>query len=224
MPALRFYGTYAHPVTGIKSNLNWTLMGSLQRQPIRNNNLNSSVVTQTISGQWGLSSSQLEKLDYNLSMNLGWNRFRNEGSTWSAYRTHTANARAQYTLRKRWVLGTDYSWTYFGGLDQSFNASVHLMNLSVAAKVFPNRLGELRVSVFDVLAQNRSVNRIINEIYLEDSRNTALGQFVMLTFTYNFRNFGRPPRDIPAEGNSPMGMPHMPGGHGDPSRPWGTWR
>jgi hypothetical protein len=224
LPALRFYGTYAHPVTSIKSNLNWTLMGSLQRQPVRNNQVNTSVVTQSLSGQWGLSSSQLEQLDYNISLNMGWNRFRNQGP-WSVYWTHTANARAQYTYRKRWVLGSDYSWTYFGGLDQSFNASVHLLNISLAAKVLPNRLGEFRISIFDVLGQNRSVNRVINEVYLEDNRNTALGQFVMLTFTYNFRNFGRPPRDNPADSPQPMSMPQgLPPGHGDPSRPWGTWR
>ena len=240
MPALRFYGTYAYPVTGIKSNLNWTLMGSLQRQPVRNNRENSSVVTQSLSGQWSLSSSQLEQLDYNLSLNMGWNRFRNEGflatnsggggldlakGSWAVYWTHTANARVQYTFRKRWVLGSDYTWIYFGGLDQSFNASVHLMNLSLAAKVLPNRLGEFRISVFDVLGQNRSVNRVISEVYLEDNRNTALGQFVMLTFTYNFRNFGRPPRDVPAEAPYPMGIPPgMPPGHSDPTRPRGDWR
>jgi hypothetical protein len=106
-------------------------------------------------------------------------------------------------------------------LDQSFNASVHLLNMSLAAKILPNRLGEIRISVFDVLGQNRSVNRVINEVYLEDNRNTALGQFVMLTFTYNFRNFGRPSRENTFESPHPMGMPP---GHGDPSRPWSNWR
>ena len=218
---LRWYSTYAHPWAWLKANMNWTLTSGHLDQPVRNNGRDSRVTTQNLGLQWGLSSSRSEKWDYNVSLNLGWNRYRNINQTvkgaWLPYQTHAANARVQYTWRKRWILGSDYAWTYWGGLDQGFNANVHLMNFSVATKVLSNQLGEWRLSVFDLLGQNRSVSRTLTELYVDDNRNTALGRFVMLTFTYNFRNFGKPSRELPTENR-------VPSGHADPNRPWEGWR
>jgi hypothetical protein len=91
------------------------------------------------------------------------------------------------------------------------------MNLSLAAKVLPNRLGEWRLSVFDLLGQNRSVSRTVSELFVDDNRNTALGRFLMLTFTYNFRNFGQPARESSLQNSNPTGHPGM-------MRPNGGWR
>jgi hypothetical protein len=217
----RWYSTYAHPFAWLKANMNWTLTLGHLDQPVRNNGLDSRVKTQNIGLLWGLSSSQSEQWDYNITLNMGFNRFRNSTNTtqgaWLNYATHSANARMQYTWRKRWVLGTDYAWTYWGGLDQGFNANIHLMNLSLAAKVLPNRLGEWRLSVFDLLGQNRSVSRTVSELFVDDNRNTALGRFLMLTFTYNFRNFGQPARESSLQNSNPTGHPGM-------MRPNGGWR
>ncbi|MGA1330786.1 MAG: outer membrane beta-barrel protein [Bacteroidia bacterium] len=217
----RWYSTYAHPFTWLKANMNWTLTLGHLDQPVRNNGLDSRVKTQNLGLLWGLSSSQSEHWDYNITLNMGFNRFRNSTNstqgTWLNYATHSANARMQYTWRKRWVLGTDYAWTYWGGLDQGFNANIHLMNLSLAAKVLPNKLGEWRLSVFDLLGQNRSVSRTVSELFVDDNRNTALGRFLMLTFTYNFRNFGQPSREPSLQNSNPTGHPGM-------MRPNGGWR
>lgn len=115
---LRWYSTYAHPWAWLKANMNWTLTSGHLDQPVRNNGRDSRVTTQNLGLQWGLSSSRSEKWDYNLSFNLGWNRYRNINQStkgaWLPYQTHAANARVQYTWRKRWVLGSDYAWTYWG--------------------------------------------------------------------------------------------------------------
>ena len=230
LKAVRFYGTYSHPWAALKSTMNWTLMGSVQSQPLRSNLTSSEALTQSATGSWGLASSQTETVDYQVTLNGGWNRFRNQGmgakGPWTTYWTHSASGRVQLTLRQRWVLGSDYAWTYLGGLNASFNASVHLVNLSMAVKVLPSRLGEIRLSVFDVFNQNRALSRTLNEVFVEDNRNTALTQFVMLAFTYNFRNFGKPTRqntsDLLPAPSHPGG--HMPGGSPDQARPWGNWR
>ncbi|MFM7497610.1 MAG: outer membrane beta-barrel protein [Bacteroidota bacterium] len=209
----RWYSTYAHPFAAFQANMNWTLTLGYLDQPVRNNGLDSRVKTQNLGLLWGLSSSRSERWDYNISLNLGFNRFRNSTTAdrghWLNYATHSANARIQYTWRQRWVLGSDYAWTYWGGLDQGFNANIHLMNLSLATKVLPNKLGEWRISVFDLLGQNRSVSRSVSELFVDDNRNTALGRFLMLTFTYNFRNFGQPSRMQPVQNGAPMGHPEM---------------
>jgi hypothetical protein len=78
-----------------------------------------------------------------------------------------------------------------------------------------NDRGELKLTAFDILKQNQSIARTVNDLYVEDSITEVLQQYVMLTFTYTLRSFelskeeqerqlhrqemekmgGRPPRD-----------------------------
>ncbi|MEO1654336.1 MAG: hypothetical protein AAFU64_12395 [Bacteroidota bacterium] len=55
--------------------------------------------------------------------------------------------------------------------------------------MFKNRRGEINLSVFDLLKQNRSITRNITESYLEDVQTDVLQRYFMLTFIYNLRAF-----------------------------------
>ena len=57
-------------------------------------------------------------------------------------------------------------------------------------KFLKNQNGEIKLSVFDLLKQNRSITRNITESYTEDVQNQVLQQYFMLTFSYRLRNFG----------------------------------
>jgi hypothetical protein len=59
--------------------------------------------------------------------------------------------------------------------------------MSLAKKLFSKQSGEIKVSVYDVLGQNKSLNRTIASSYIEDSRNEVLTRYFMLTFTYTVR-------------------------------------
>jgi hypothetical protein len=53
-----------------------------------------------------------------------------------------------------------------------------------------NNRGELKLSVFDILKQNRSVSRNFGSNYIEDVQNSAVQRFFMLSFTYNLKRMG----------------------------------
>jgi len=74
-------------------------------------------------------------------------------------------------------------------LSDDFNQNYWLWNASIGKKLFKNKLGEISISAFDILEQNNAIQRNITEIYIEDVQTQALTRFVMLNFTYNFRNF-----------------------------------
>ena len=52
----------------------------------------------------------------------------------------------------------------------------------------------MRITAFDILKQNNSLQRNISETYYEDVRTQVLSQYFMLTFTWNIRKF-RPVKD-----------------------------
>ena len=59
----------------------------------------------------------------------------------------------------------------------------------MAKKFLPEKRGELALSVFDLLKENTSLNRVNTESYIEEIQTNVLQQYFMLTFTYTFRNF-----------------------------------
>jgi vacuolar-type H+-ATPase subunit D/Vma8 len=62
--------------------------------------------------------------------------------------------------------------------------------MSAGKKILKDQKGELKLSVFDLLKQNRSITREVTSEYIQDVQNQVLQQYFMLTFTYNLRNFG----------------------------------
>ena len=52
-------------------------------------------------------------------------------------------------------------------------------------------MGELKLSVFDLLKQNKSITGTVTESYVQDVRNQVLQQYFMLTFTYKLKTFGK---------------------------------
>ena len=59
-----------------------------------------------------------------------------------------------------------------------------LINLSLNQKFFKNKLS-CQVGVTDLLNQNKGINRIISENFIEDSENYVMKRYFTLTLTYN---------------------------------------
>ena len=49
--------------------------------------------------------------------------------------------------------------------------------------------GQLKLSVYDLLNQNVSLNRFVGENYISDVQSTTLTRYFMLSFIYNLRTF-----------------------------------
>ncbi|RYY54050.1 MAG: TonB-dependent receptor [Chitinophagaceae bacterium] len=83
-------------------------------------------------------------------------------------------------------------------LDYSFNPQVApaiaksaaRLNAGVNLLMFREDKGQLKLSVYDLLNQNIAVTRTIRENYIRDAETVIQRRYLLLTFTYNIRNFG----------------------------------
>ena len=65
--------------------------------------------------------------------------------------------------------------------------------MAAGKKFLANKSAELKLSVFDLLKQNQSINRTVGANgQITDSWSQVLRQYFMLTFTYSLKNFGKP--------------------------------
>jgi uncharacterized membrane protein len=84
-------------------------------------------------------------------------------------------------------------------------------------------MGELKLSVFDLLKQNKSISRNVTDSYIQDVQNQVLQQYFMLTFTYKLKTFGKGKASNNSQGEGEFrrfgGPGGMPGGHEGPGGP-----
>lgn len=188
---LRLFFNYSFPIKPIKSNLNINTGCNYSNVPaLINNKLNYS---KTTSPSFGLviSSNISENIDFTLSSTSSYNTVVNTLQTTlnSSYLNQSSKATVNVTLFKKLVLRGEYTNTYYSGLTASFNQNINLLNGALAFKFMKDNRAELRLFVFDILDQNKSIQRNITETYIEDTRTTILQRYYMLTFTYNIKNY-----------------------------------
>lgn len=214
---VRSFVNYGFPLKPIKSTLNLNASWNYARTPGLLNGEENFSNSHSFSTAVVLSSNISDKLDFNISLRPSWNRVVNTLQTNSntEYLNQNTSFRFNWVVLDGLVFRTDLTHQYYDGLSESFNQNYLLWNLAIGKKVFKNERGELSLAVNDVLKQNRNIARNVTETYIEDTRTNALTRFVMLSFTYNIRNFGTAPASQSNPERRPWdggGMPPPPGG------------
>ena len=188
--SVRTQASYGRPLKALKTNLNVNLNASYSQAPgIVNGSLNYAR-TPALGAGVVLSSNISPELDFTLSTNATQSYVRNTLQT----RLNT-NYYSQVTrLRLGWIVGpginfqTDVAHQAYTGLSAGYNQQYILWNVSLGKKVFPGQRGEIKIYAFDLLGQNRSIQRNVTEAYYEDVRTTILQRYFMLMLTYNIRS------------------------------------
>jgi hypothetical protein len=183
-------------------NINFTTKASYYRD-VNLVNLQKNFTSNMMLGEdVRLNYNFRDKLDLGVTASVMYNsvNYTNSFNNDNSYYTHAYSVDATYTLPGGFILSSDLDYTFYTGRTDGFNQNYVMWNGGLARKVFKNKRGELKLSVFDILNQNISVTRNVNANYIEDVQNTVLKRFGLLSFTYQFNRMGG--KNIPASGNS----------------------
>lgn len=188
---LRAFFMYGIPVKVLKSNINFTASANYSRTPGSINGALNYAKSPNAGLGIVVSSNISEKIDFTLSSQSNYVKVENtlQKQLNSSYLNQSSSFRGNFVLGKGFVFQSTVSHQYYTGLSAGFNQNFILWNASFAKKFLKNEMGELKVSVFDLLKQNNSIQRNITETYFEDTQNTILQRYFLLTFTYKIRSF-----------------------------------
>ncbi|GAA4395759.1 TonB-dependent receptor [Nibrella viscosa] len=179
-------------LNNLKVNINWNTNVGLNRGVSFVNN-QSNYSRNWILGQ-GLSanSSFNGKFEFNVSGNINYQTaaYSLQSSQNTEFFTKTLEADIYYQLPFRLVLITDVTYLNNSGRSAGYNQNFALWNVALARQFFKGKQGELRLQVYDLLNQNRSLVRNVTETYIEDVQSRVLKRYFLLSFTYNLRKFG----------------------------------
>lgn len=188
---LRSFFGYGMPVKALKSNLNFHAGITYSRTPSLINGITNTSNTMSAMGGFVLGSNINEKIDFTIrymgNYNVVKNSLRQQQN--NNYYSHNANASFNWNFWKGFVFNTSIDNTVYAGVSQGFNQNFFLWNASLAYKFLKDRSLEVKGSVFDILGQNSSISRTVNETYLEDVRTQVLQRYFLVTITYNLKYF-----------------------------------
>jgi hypothetical protein len=183
--------TYGFPFDLIRTNVNLNLGFNYTRTPGLVNSVPNASNLYAYSPGIVLGSNISENVDFTLSYTANYNRTKNSVRVQldNNYYSHTVGIKFNAIFLGGFVFRNELNNTLYSGLGVGLDRNYILWNISIGKKLFANDRGELLLTVYDVLNQNRSQNRTVTETYVEDATTNVLKRYFMLTFTYNLRSF-----------------------------------
>lgn len=190
---LRSYFNYGQPLNLISSNISLSGSANYSRRPGMINDQVNMAKTSNFRFRLGVSSNISENFDFNISTRSSYSVVKNTLRPALNNNFFNQNSRLSLTwnIWEGFVFRTDVNHQVNTGLAEGLNTNFALWNMSVGKKVFKNQLGEIGLTVYDLLKQNNNIRRNINEVYIEDIQSNVLQRYFMVTFTYNLRMFSR---------------------------------
>jgi len=189
--SLRSFFTYSFPLNFIKCNLNLLTGFQYGNIPGLINNIKNISQTYNISQGIVLSSNISEKTDFTVSYTPNYSIVQNsiQKENNNNYFSQTTTAKLNWIFWKGFFITTDATHYLYSGLTQKYNQDFFLLNPGIGKKMFKNKNGEIKITAFDILKQNKSILRTVTESYIEDSQTQLLQRYFMITFTYNIKKF-----------------------------------
>ena len=190
--SLRSFFTYSMPLKFIKTTLNLNSGFSYSKLPGLVNYRTTTTDNFVYNAGVALASNISEYVDFNLNYNAGFNEAKNSfnASLNNRYINQSAGLALNLLSKKGWFIQNDVNNQTYSGLSAGLNQSFWLWNAAIGKKFGKNKAGELKLSVFDLLKQNQSITRTVDEKGIRDSQSDVLQQYFMLTYSYNLKNFG----------------------------------
>ena len=190
--------TLGLPVKPIKCNMNFNTGVSYNRLPSLINSQANFSNTYGLNLGAVLSSNISEKIDFTLTYNINYNLVENtiQPELNNNYFFQIGSVQFNWEFWKGFFVQNSVTYQNYNGLSSSISDQYTLWNFNVGKKLFKNKSGEIKFSCYDILDENKSLNRSVTDTYIEDSNTEVLRQYFMLSLTYNLRKFaGKIPGD-----------------------------
>lgn len=188
----RAYVSYGFPLRFMKSNLSINSGLRMNNRPGLINGATNFNKNTSLSQGINLSSNINERVDFNLSSTGNYSMVRSslQPTLNNNFYTHNTRADLFWNFIGGVFIGGSANHLVYSGLGEDFDQSILLANLEAGFRIPPSRKTEIKITVFDLLNQNTSIDRNVTDVFVEDVRTQVLRQYFMLTLTYNLRRFG----------------------------------
>lgn len=104
--------------------------------------------------------------------------------------SHSGSLRTTLYWPKNVIWSSDVNYIYNSNVGPGFDKDAFFWNMSLGLQLL-DRKSMLKVSVYDLLNQNINTRRTTGLDFVQDFQGTVLRQYFMISFSYNFNQFGK---------------------------------
>jgi len=130
-------------------------------------------------------------LDVKLSYGPGWNGNQTLGlSDWNRVLRQSVSADIWWAPFEKYWFEVKATYSSQSSKNPAFKPQEFtLVNLAFTRLVLKENRGQIRISVFDLLKQNRAINQYTESNFISNSQSNAVTRYLMFSFVYNFNSF-----------------------------------
>lgn len=184
--------TFSTPVRwlGVKINLN--LEESWNRGENRINRVENSFTNLSHRVSFSVDNRKKEKVDINsgVEVTLTRSRYSIQKSLDNNYLDVSWFAEIRYNPTKNWNFEASADITRYTAKSFGESLNIPLIGGEISRYFLKNNRGTLTLRGFDLLNQNKIVQRMGDLNYLREIRSNSMGRYIMLTFSYRLNKFG----------------------------------
>ncbi len=147
----------------------------------------------TISPELSFSNRNVEKYDFEIEYSPSYSSSKSSISTVAGqnYWTHNISSDIRYTFPWKIDLGTDVEFEFRQKLNASDTKNqLILWNAYLEKRMLKKEQLSIRLSMHDILNQNKGYERTINSNAIVESRYLTFQRYGLITITYNFNTTG----------------------------------
>ena len=183
--------SYGLPLKAIRCNLNLEVRYTFSKIPSLINGLSNITNSTKYEGGVVVSSNISENFDFIVSVRPSYSVLTSETniSQNSNYFSNDSKVKLTWTFKEDYVFRTQAVYQTNTGFSDGLNVNFLMWNASISKKIFKNKQGEIRLSVFDIMRQNNSLNVTTTNLYIQEATSNVLQRYFMLRFSYNIKSF-----------------------------------
>lgn len=192
---LSMYGSYSRPFKFIHSRVSFNVNFNYTNTQNQIDNLLLDVNRWTRTGGISISNMNSEVLEYALggSWTLQSNLYSTEEALNQNSLLHNYFVDVTLTVWKKWQLSASYDYQLYTSSQFGDSQALPLFEASLSRYILPNDRGQLILSFFDILDENRGLSRTNDINYIQEVRANSIGRFAMLKFVYTLNAPGKEP-------------------------------
>jgi hypothetical protein len=123
-------------------------------------------------------------LDLNANVSRQITDYEFDTQTDQTYLNQRYGSELNLTFLKKNALNTTFDYFVYDSETNDFSQSIALFNVSLSRFLFKANAGELKITAYNLLDQDLSVQQTATANYLQQTTTNNLGRYFMLSFTY----------------------------------------
>lgn len=167
----------------------WTVFN---RQQIMLNDIESQSNNWSMTPGVNFSFNWKDIFEFRENFNFSWSKSFYSDKIFPSLQSTTYRPSSEVIIRapKHWVWESSVDYFVNSGVSRGFQKNVVRWNAAVNYVFLKDDRAQLKLMVFDLLNQNKQIYTEVSSNYIRDVQTNVLSRYLMLTFTYNFRQFG----------------------------------